>query len=109
MATQLSVIRGDYFGTQTVNLSSSSDDYTGLSCTGHIRTHPDGSLLHQFVPTVVSGVSGAATVTFSLAPSVTKTFPPINLYGDIEFYASGINSSTLYEFRLNVLPDTTHL
>jgi len=31
------------------------------------------------------------------------------LYGDIHFYATGIKDQTLFEFRLNVLPDVTHL
>jgi hypothetical protein len=106
---QLNVIRGDYLCAQTVNLLSSVDDFTGLTCTGHIRSHPDGNLLYQFVPTVVSGVSGAATVNFDIPASITKSFPPINLYGDIEFYANDIKDSTLFQFRLNVSPDTTHI
>ncbi len=48
-------------------------------------------------------------VEFSLPSNVTKTFPPINLYGDIHFYSTGIQDLTLFEFRLNVLPDVTQL
>ena len=109
MATQLTTTRGDYFGTQTVNLSSSTDDFTDLECTGQLRTHPDGELIHQFIPTVASAGLGSASVTFDIAGSVTKNFPPINLYGDIHFYAPGIKDQTLFEFRLNVNPDVTHL
>jgi len=109
VATQLSVIRGDYLCTQTVNLSSATDDFTGLDCTGQIRAHPDGNLIHQFVPTVSYAEQYSGSVYFEIPGSVTKGFPPINLYGDIHFYATGIKDQTLFEFRLNVLPDVTHL
>ena len=109
MATQLSVKRGYYFGTQTVNLSSSTSDFTDLECTGQIRSHPDGDLLYQFVPDVAYAEQYSGSVTFDIPASETKNFPPINLYGDIHFYATGIKDQTLFEFRLNVLPDVTHL
>jgi len=109
MATQLSVIRGDDLGTQTVNLSSSILDFSNITCTGEVRPHPDGNLLHQFVPTVLTGTFGTGIVYFDIPGAVTRTFPPINLYGDIHFYSTGILDRTLFEFRLNVLPDVTHL
>jgi hypothetical protein len=109
MATQLSVIRGDYLCTQTVNLSSATDDFSNLSCTGQIRAHPDGNLLYQFIPTVAYAAYQSGSVYFDIPASVTKGFPPINLYGDVHFYSTGIKDQTLFEFRLNVLPDVTHL
>lgn len=109
MATQLSVIRGDYLSTQTINLSSSTDDFTDLACTGQVRTHPDGDLLYQFVPSVSYATQYSGAVTFDIPADETKNFPPINLYGDIHFYAPDIKDQTLFEFRLDVLPDVTHL
>ena len=109
MATQLTVIRGDTLGTQNINFTSLTDDFSNLECTGQIRTHPDGNLLHQFVPTVEYAEPYSGSVYFGIPASVTKSFPPINLYGDIHFYATGISDQTLFEFRLNVLPDVTHL
>ena len=109
MATQLTVIRGDTLGTQTINLTYATDAFTDLDCTGQIRSHPDGNLLYQFVPTVTSAGDLSASVYFDIPASTTKAFPPINLYGDIHFYAPGIKDVTLFEFRLNVLPDVTHL
>lgn len=109
MATQLSVTRGDYLSTQTVNLSSSTDDFSGLECTGQVRAHPDGDLLYQFVPDVAYAEQYSGSVTFDIPASETKNFPPINLYGDIHFYSTGIKDQTLFEFRLNVSPDVTHL
>jgi len=109
VATQLSVIRGDHLGTQTINLSSAIDDFTNMSCTGQIRPHPDGNLLYQFVPTIVYAAPFSGSVFFTLPANITQSFPPINLYGDIHFYSTGIQDRTLFEFRLNVLPDVTHL
>ena len=94
MATQLSVTRGDYFGTQTINLSSSTDDFSGLECTGQLRAHPDGDLLHEFVPTVAYAEQYSGSVTFDIPASATKNFPPINLYGDVHFYSTGIKDQT---------------
>jgi len=109
VATQLTVIRGDTFGTQTINLSSSTDDFNGLNCTGQLRAHPDGNLIYQFVPVISYAEQLSGSVYFNIPASETKQFPPINLYGDIHFFATGIKDQTLFEFRLNVLPDTTHL
>jgi hypothetical protein len=109
VATQLSVIRGDYLCTQTINLSSNTDDFSNLSCTGQIRPHPDGDLLYQFIPTIEYAAPFSGAVSFIIPSSATKNFPPINLYGDIHFYSPGIKDRTLFEFRLNVLPDVTHL
>ena len=109
MATQLSVIRGDIFPNQTITVTSSDLDFTNIGCTGQLRPHPDGNLIYQFVPTVVSGVFGTGIVEFYIPGSITKNFPPINLYGDLHFYSTGINDRTLFEFRLNVVPDVTHL
>ena len=109
VATQYSVIRGDYFGTETINLSSASDDFTNMGCTGQLRAHPDGELLHQFVPTIAYAENLSGSVTFDIEGSVTKNFPPINLYGDIHFFSTGIRDQTFFEFRLNVTPDVTHL
>ena len=82
MATQLSIIRGDTFPTQTITVTSDSLDFTNITCTGQIRPHPDGNLLYQFVPTIISGVNGTGVVEFNFPASVTRGFPPINLYGD---------------------------
>lgn len=109
MATQLSVIRGDVLPTQTITVTSDSLDFANIACTGQIRPHPDGNLIHQFVPTIVSGLNGTGIVEFSIDGSVTKSFPPINLYGDIHFYSTGILDRTLFEFRLDVAQDVTHL
>lgn len=109
MATQLTVIRGDRLGTQTLNITSSTDDFSNLSCSGQLRAHPDGNLIHQFEPLVYAAGTGAATVVFDIEGSDTKTFPPINLYGDIHFYSTGIFNKTLFQFRLDVLPDVTHV
>ncbi len=109
MATQLTVIRGDRLGNQTLNISSSTDDFSDITCSGHLRAHPDGHLLHEFEPIVFSAGTGAAIVHFDLEGSVTKNLPPINLYGDVHFYSTGIFNKTLFEFRLNVLPDVTHI
>ena len=109
MATQLSVIRGDDLGSQTINLSSSILDFSNMTCTGAVRPHPDGNLLYQFLPTVVTATFGTGVVYFDIPGGVTRTFPPINLYGDIHFYSTGMLDRTLFEFRLDVLPDVTHL
>ena len=109
MATQLTVIRGDTFPTQTITVTSDSLDFTNIVCSGQIRPHPDGNLLYTFVPTIVSGINGTGVVEFSFPSSVTKTLPPINLYGDLHFYSAGIQDRTLFEFRLDVLADVTHL
>ena len=109
MATQLTVIRGDTFPTQTITVTSDSLDFTNIVCSGQIRPHPDGNLLYTFVPTIVSGINGTGIVEFSFPSSVTKTLPPINLYGDLNFYSTGIQDRTLFEFRLDVLADVTHL
>lgn len=109
MATQLSIIRGDTFPTQTITVTSDSLDFTNITCTGQIRPHPDGNLIYQFVPTIISGVNGTGVVEFNFPASVTRGFPPINLYGDLHFYSTGIMDRTLFEFRLNVLPDVTQL
>jgi hypothetical protein len=109
MATQLTVIRGDTFPTQTITVTSDSLDFTNIVCSGQIRPHPDGNLLYTFVPTIVSGINGTGIVEFSFPSSVTKTLPPINLYGDLHFYSTGIQDRTLFEFRLDVLADVTHL
>lgn len=109
MATQLTVIRGDTFPTQTITVTSDSLDFTNIVCSGQIRPHPDGNLLYTFVPTIVSGINRTGIVEFSFPSSVTKTLPPINLYGDLHFYSTGIQDRTLFEFRLDVLADVTHL
>jgi hypothetical protein len=109
MATQLSVIRGDTFPVQTVSTFSSVLDFTNMTCTGQLRTHPDGNLLYQFIPTVVSGLLGTGVVTYSIPSSATKTFPPLNLYGDIHYYLPTTGDRTLHEFRLNVVQDVTQL
>jgi hypothetical protein len=109
MATQLSIIRGDTFPTQTITVTSELLDFTNIVCTGQIRPHPDGNLIYQFVPTVVSGLNKTGVVEFSIPSSVTKTFPPINLYGDLHFYSTGIQDRTLFEFRLDVQQDVTQL
>lgn len=109
MATQLTVIRGDDLCGQVINLSSTTDDFSNLSCTGQIRTHPDGNLICQFIPTVLYAAPYSGSVYFSIPASETKNFPPINLYGDIHFYSTGITNKTLLSFRLNVLPDVTHI
>jgi hypothetical protein len=110
MSTQLSVTRGDNLGTQTVTLTSASLDYSNLSCTGELRKHPDSeSTLYRFVPTISSATTGSAVVYFDLPGSVTKTLPPINLYGDIHFYSTGILDQTLFQFRLDVSPDVSHM
>ena len=99
----------DYVGPQKIYFSSSTDDFTGLECTGQLRAHPDGDLLHEFVPTVAYAEQYSGSITFDIDASATKNLPPINLYGDVHFYATGIKDQTLFEFRLNVLPDVTHL
>jgi hypothetical protein len=109
MATQLSVIRGDDLGTQTINLTSSTLDFSNITCTGAIRPHPDGNLIYQFLPVVATGTVGTGVVYFDIPGSATRGFPPINLYGDIHFYSTGISDRTFFEFRLDVLPDVTHL
>jgi hypothetical protein len=109
MATQLSVIRGDTFPSQIITITSSEFDFSNITCTGQIRPHPDGNLIYQFVPTIISGGLYTGVVGFNIPSSATKNFPPINLYGDLHFYSTGILDRTLFEFRLNVLPDVTHL
>lgn len=109
MATQLSIIRGDTFPTQTITVTSDNLDFTNITCTGQLRPHPDGNLIYQFVPTIVSGVNGTGVVEFGFPASATKSFPPINLYGDLHFYSTGIADRTLYEFRLDVQQDVTQL
>jgi hypothetical protein len=109
MATQLSVIRGDTLCTETVTIVAEDIDFTNFTCTGQIRPHPDGNLLYTFVPTIITGVMGTGQVQFNIPSSVTKSFPPINLYGDIHYYATGFDDRTFLEFRLNVLPDVTHI
>jgi len=109
VATQLLVTRGDDLGTQTINLSSSTDDFSNLSCTGEVRTHPDGELLYQFVPDVIYAEQYSGSIAFDIPGSETKNFPPINLHGDVHFYSTGIKNQTLFKFRLNVTPDVTHL
>jgi len=102
MAIQLSVIRGDTFPTQTVTVTSEVLDFT-------LRPHPDGNLLYQFVPTVITGGYKTGVVEFSIPSSATRGFPPINLYGDLHFYSTGILDRTLFEFRLDVQQDVTQL
>ena len=80
MATQLTVIRGDTLCTQTINLASTTDDFTDLVCTGQLRPHPDGDLVYQFVPTIEYAGPLSGSVYFSIPGSDTKNFPPINLY-----------------------------
>ena len=109
MATQLSIIRGDTFPTQTITVTSANLDFANITCTGQLRPHPDGNLLYTFVPTVVSGLFKTGVVEFSFPSSVTKGFPPINLYGDLHFYSTGIMDRTLFEFRLDVQQDVTQL
>ena len=109
MATQYCVTRGDYFGTETVNLKSSTDDFTDMTCTGQLRAHPDGKLLHEFVPTINYADPLSGSVSFDINGDVTKNFPPLNLYGDIQFYSTGIRNQTYFKFRLDVELDTTHL
>jgi len=108
VATQLSVIRGDTLSTQTINLTSATDDFTGLTCSGQIRAHPDGYALYTFNPTVVYAAAYSGSIYFSVPSSVTRSLPPINLYGDIHFFATGILDQTLFQFRLDVSPNVTH-
>lgn len=105
---QLSVIRGDDLDSQNINITSANLDFSNLTCSGEIRTHPDGDLLYQFTPTVISGGYGGAKAQFGIPATTTRTFPPINLYGDVHFYSTGIGNQTLFNFRLNVRPDVTH-
>jgi hypothetical protein len=109
MATQLTVIRGDTFPTQTITVTSDSLDFTNIVCTGQIRPHPDGNLLYTFTPTIVTGMVRTGVVEFNIPSNITKNFPPINLYGDLHFYSTGILDRTLFEFRLDVLQDVTQL
>jgi hypothetical protein len=110
MATQLYVTRGDALGTQNLNITSSTLDFSNLSCTGQIRNHPDSfDYLYQFVPTISGATTGQAVVYFDIPGSVTKTFPPLNLYGDIHFYSTGIYDRTFFQFRLDVSLDTAHM
>ena len=100
MATQLTVIRGDTLCTQTINLASTTDDFTDL--------------VYQFVPTIEYAGPLSGSVYFSIPGSDTKNFPPINLYGDVHFNCtgnstSGVDNQTLFEFRLDVKADVTHL
>ena len=105
---QLSVMRGDDLDSQRINLQSEILNFENIACSGQIRTHPDGELLYQFYPTIISGTSGSAQVIFDVPASATRTFPPINLYGDVHFYSTGIGNRTLFNFRLCVDPDVTH-
>ena len=57
----------------------------------------------------MSGIVGTGIVEFGIPSSITKSLPPINLYGDLHFYSTGIQDRTLFEFRLDVLADVTHL
>jgi hypothetical protein len=109
MATQLTVTRGDNLETQNLNITSATLDFSNLSCTGEIRSHPDGTLIHRFVPTISGATTGSAVVYFDIPGSATKLFPPINLYGDIHFYSTGIYDRTFFQFRLNVELDTAHM
>lgn len=109
MSTQLSVIRGDDLQTQTITITSDCLDFSNVTCTGQIRPHPDGNLLYTFVPTVVSGLYETGIFEFGIPASVTRSFPPINLYGDLHFYSTGILNQTLFEFRLNVQADVTQI
>jgi hypothetical protein len=106
---QLSVIRGDTFSPERVTLiSDGADDFTGLTCTGMLRAFPDGDIVHTFYPTVISGAYQTGQVTFEFSPSVTQNFPCVNLFGDIEFFATGVGRKTYLQFRLDVLPNVTH-
>ena len=109
MATQLRINRGDALNSETITVYSSCLDFSNATCTGHIRAHPDGNLIHQFVPTIVSGVLGTGKVRFSIDGSASKSFPPINLYGDLHFYTPSFKDLTLFKFRLEVDADTTQL
>lgn len=108
MAYQLEVIRGDDFPAQVINITSDSDDFTGMGCTGVLRMHPDGPQVIQFVPTILSAVSGSASVALSFLAADTRSFPPLNLDGDIRFYAPGIGSRTLFQFKMNVVLNDTY-
>ena len=108
MAIQLSVIRGDDLGVQTITLNSEVLDFTNVACSGQLRPHPDGVLIYEITPTVLTGTVGTGVVYFDIPGSATRSFPPINLYGDIHFYSTGISDRTLFQFRLDVLADVTH-
>ncbi len=110
MSTQLSVTRGDHLETQNLTITSATLDFSNLSCTGEIRKHPDSSeLVYRFVPTISGATTGSAVVYFDIPGSATKSFPPINLYGDIHFYSTGIYDRTFFQFRLDVGLDTAHM
>lgn len=109
MSYQLSVIRGDDFPAEIINITSSTDDFTGLGCTGALRMHPDGPLVYQFVPTVLYAGSGSGSISFTFPASATNSFPPLNLDGDIKFYAPGIGARTLFQFKLDVTANDTQL
>lgn len=109
MSTQLSVTRGDHLETQNLTITSDTLDFSNLSCTGEIRKYPDGDLIYQFSPTISGATTGSAVVYFDIPGSATKSFPPINLYGDIHFYSTGIYDRTFFQFRLDVGLDTTHM
>ena len=109
MSTQLYVIRGDDLGTQNLNITSDTLDFSNLSCTGEIRLHPDSEWVYRFVPTISGATTGSAVVYFDLPGSVTKSFPPINLYGDIHFYSTGISDWTIFQFRVDVSLDVAHM
>ena len=109
MSYQLSVIRGDDFPPEIINITSATDDFTGLGCTGALRMHPDGPLVFQFVPTVLYAGSGSGSVSMSFNASDTRSFPPLNLDGDIRFYAPGIGARTLLQFKLDVVQDDSHI
>lgn len=109
MATQLYVTRGDALGTQNLNITSSTLDFSNLSCTGEIRFHPDSEWYYRFVPTISGATTGQAVVYFDIPGSVTKTFPPLNLYGDIHFYSTGIYDRTFFKFRLSVELDVANM
>ena len=65
--------------------------------------------MFQLIQTVniLLNTTGSGTVSFP--SSVTRGFPPINLYGDLHFYSTGIMDRTLFEFRLEVQQDVTQL
>jgi hypothetical protein len=109
MAKQLTVIRGDTLPDQTEQVFSNILDFTNVTCTGQIRTHPDGPMLYQFTPTVVSGLLGTGVFLYSIPANITKTLPPINLYGDIYCHLPSTGFRTFGEFRLNVLQNVTQI
>lgn len=94
--------RGDAFS-RPVNFIKQGFTWSSVTAKAKL-VESDGTLVHDFAPTVTGG---ATTATMTLEELDTTGWATGELSMDVEVKASGLNAVTPFKILLTVKPDTS--